>query len=274
MPYPLNNLAYGLRYRLSELTTPVERYELQIAAGDVSICPPKLQHIDKIYDEYDFESQNGKLFISKNIRKYVPSIYERNTLVTARKSTLLSHLDEPGLKSEAFSHFLFQAEVICMEDCIISKPFINTLSKMAGITTTYIHMSCHSCCNYIDNFGELLIAFPKVNGIQWNAYIDKSWIAKVQGHSQLDVLCFSVGNYQFEPFDINEFVTFVKTRRQGFEMRIMVIDNEKKFESYFLELKRILDQQLTPLVNPWFKPSNCTYVVIWFYERPCGWTVS
>uniref|UniRef100_A0A7E4VGT6 F-box domain-containing protein n=1 Tax=Panagrellus redivivus TaxID=6233 RepID=A0A7E4VGT6_PANRE len=270
MPYPLNNLAYGLRYRLSELATPVERYELQIAAGNVSICPPVLQHI-VITDQLVFKNQNGNFFISQNDIDFVPFGYGRNTLVTGRISTLLSHLDVPDLKSEAFSHLLCRPALLYMTDCVISKPFIDTLSKATCKTPKYLKIICQNSCNYIDNFVELLSAFPMVKDVQWSAFIDQSWMTKIQRSNQLESLYLSLYDYHFNPFDINEFVTFVKSRRQGFKMLITVIDNNSKFKPFFLELKRILDQHFTRFVDPLYELPKQTHVIIDFYFSHFCW---
>uniref|UniRef100_A0A7E4VGW6 F-box domain-containing protein n=1 Tax=Panagrellus redivivus TaxID=6233 RepID=A0A7E4VGW6_PANRE len=277
MPYPLNNLAYGLRCRLSELATPVERYDLQIAAGSPSICPPKLQYIE-IFDNLDIEYQNGTFFVSKNLIPFVPFVYDSNTLITGKVTICLRGLDLSDLQSDAFFHVLCQSSGLILWQCATTEPFIETIFSKTCRTTANFKVGCSGSSSTV-NFAELLTHLPKVVRVSiYSVCIAKSWISDVQRFAEhpLKSLHFSLHEDQFEPFDANEFVTFVKTRRQGFILVLSVTDVNRKFVSYFSKLKSALDRHLTrePRGQAFHEPTDYTRVTINVYKRKTRWIVS
>uniref|UniRef100_A0A7E4UWF7 PH domain-containing protein n=1 Tax=Panagrellus redivivus TaxID=6233 RepID=A0A7E4UWF7_PANRE len=70
MPYPLAKLAYDLRCRLHDLATSVERYHLQVAGGNASICPPlqKVQKSNK-YFTFHYENDGTIVYYDSGVRR-------------------------------------------------------------------------------------------------------------------------------------------------------------------------------------------------------------
>uniref|UniRef100_A0A7E4ZZW2 Recep_L_domain domain-containing protein n=1 Tax=Panagrellus redivivus TaxID=6233 RepID=A0A7E4ZZW2_PANRE len=131
MPYPIAKLAYGLRCRLIELATPVERYQLQIANGNVLLCPQKLLQLQKAPTTVQFYRNNG-IPAFKVFRWELPVDFDReDCVVLCDKTFTLEGADITDLMSEKLNNVLLRPDILTFENCDITKEFLTKLSTLA-----------------------------------------------------------------------------------------------------------------------------------------------
>uniref|UniRef100_A0A7E4ZQM5 FBA_2 domain-containing protein n=1 Tax=Panagrellus redivivus TaxID=6233 RepID=A0A7E4ZQM5_PANRE len=240
MPYPLSKLPYGLRCRLTELTTPVERYNLQIAAGNLSICPLKLQHIQKSCYNPTFSSENGMIVLLDDTTTIT---FVEDTLIMCENTISMTGLSLEDLTSKVFGHILFRNAVLMLNDCEFSKTFFFTLRS---IFSDWCAIDFYSNTNNILNFNDVLTFFPNLWSISTHCRINNTWINDIvqlgiRSLSDL-TLFFNHPLAKFEKFWAQDLLSLLKAQRSGFSLSIEVTDDTKEFERFFRELKQFMDR--------------------------------
>uniref|UniRef100_A0A7E4W1R7 F-box domain-containing protein n=1 Tax=Panagrellus redivivus TaxID=6233 RepID=A0A7E4W1R7_PANRE len=251
MPYPLAKLPYGLRCRLTELTTPLERYKLQIAAGGASICPPKLQIIQERFHGLHFVYENGKVVVYKTVNHLsnaMPYKLNENSLVLCTGLNILTNFDSECWNSNVFGHFLYHPAMFAMSQCstIISEPFFETMKKTLQ-EIDYLDFSFNENVSQVD-FTNLLTVFPNLKRFHIDIdVISTNWISEilqVKNHSlQTLSLTFKHLTACYK-LNSDELVTFLKAQRPRFKLEIMATSNDSDF--HFTEIRQFLDQKLVP----------------------------
>uniref|UniRef100_A0A7E4V0P7 FTH domain-containing protein n=1 Tax=Panagrellus redivivus TaxID=6233 RepID=A0A7E4V0P7_PANRE len=246
MPYPIAKLAYGLRCRLHELATPVERYRLQTAAGTASICPP-IQKTETISGYFKFDYNDSNTIVKEAWRGIDPIDYRKDGIVydgcdyVQIINAKTHNFDEP------FEYFLNPSATVKLTNCDICQQFIEKLSRVFTSNHT-VKFSKTTNESFKLNIPDLLTAFPRAEYLTlYEVPLVETWMADLKKfcHHNLSSLELSMTVEQMDMFLADDFVGFLNIQKKDFHLKIVVSDNDK--------LKRLQRSVLAPFFRQKFK---------------------